>query len=228
MVISLARVLRIAATALMTAGVVVLVEVGLTLVWQEPLSSLAASIAQGQASDELEELESSSSGLAERARRLNQRRGLDAAAAARLADRFSRRLRDGQAIGRLTIPSIDQDPVMIEGTSTDDLRKGPGHYPETPLPGQRGTVAVAGHRTTYLAPFRDIDELGKGDRAVIEMPYGRFTYGFEKRRIVSPEQTEVVRSVGHDRLVLTACHPLYSASQRIVVFMRLLEIRAPQ
>jgi sortase A len=226
-VLSPARIVRIAATALITAGVVVLVEAGVTLAWQEPLSSLAATIAQGQASDELEKLESSSNGLAERARRLEDRRGLDAAAAARLAERFRLRLREGHAIGRLKIPSIDQDSVMIEGTSTDDLRKGPGHYPETSLPGQRGTVAVAGHRTTYLAPFHDIDELGKGDRAMIEMPYGLFTYEFEKRRIVNPSQTGVVRPVGHDRLVLTACHPLYSASQRIVVFMRLLAIRAP-
>ncbi len=94
------------------------------------------------------------------------------------------------------------------------------------MPGQRGTVAIAGHRTTYGAPFRKVDKLERGDRVILDMTYGRFTYKVEKTRIVKPEQTEVERRVGHDRLILTACHPLYSAAQRIVVFAR-LEGRGP-
>jgi len=88
------------------------------------------------------------------------------------------------------------------------------------MPGKGGTVGVAGHRTTYLAPFRKIDKLVRGDRIVLEMPYGEFGYRVEKTRIVSPTATEVKRRVGYERLVLTACHPLYSAAQRIVVFAR--------
>jgi sortase A len=90
------------------------------------------------------------------------------------------------------------------------------------MPGLRGTVGVAGHRTTYGAPFRHLDALDDGDHVVVEMPYGRFTYEVESQRIVKPSATWVVKRVGHDRLVLTACHPLYSAAERIVVFARLV------
>ena len=110
---------------------------------------------------------------------------------------------------------------MVEGTATEDLRKGPGHYDNTPLPGERGTVAIAGHRTTYGAPFRTIDQLDRGDQITAEMPYGTFTYRVEKTRIVEPTEVSVYRKVGYDRLILSACHPLYSAAQRIVVFARL-------
>ena len=111
--------------------------------------------------------------------------------------------------------------MIVEGTGTGDLKRGPGHYPATPLPGAPGTVGIAGHRTTYGAPFRTIDKLDPGDRIVAEMPYGTFTYRVERTRIVPPTATEVVRRVKYDRLVLTACHPLYSAAQRIVVFAKL-------
>ena len=116
---------------------------------------------------------------------------------------------------------------MVEGVDPASLRKGPGHYPDTAMPGERGTVAVAGHRTTYLAPFRHIDELDRGDRVVISMPYGRFVYRVERTRIVDPTALWVLRRVGYDRLVLTACHPLYSAARRIVVFARFERRRPP-
>ena len=117
----------------------------------------------------------------------------------------------------------------MQGTGTADLRRGPGHYPDTPLPGQRGTVAIAGHRTTYGAPFHDVDDLRRGDAIVLSMPYGRFTYRVQRTRIVEPTATEVTDPVGYDRLVLSACHPLYSAAQRIIVFARLekSEARGP-
>jgi sortase A len=110
--------------------------------------------------------------------------------------------------------------VVVEGTTTDVLPKGPGHYPETPLPGAPGTVAFAGHRTTYGAPFRHVDELKAGDRIDLEMPYAKVTYAVEKLRIVKPTDTYVTARRNYNRLVLTACHPLYSAAQRIVVFAR--------
>src|SRR3954467_8219831 len=111
---------------------------------------------------------------------------------------------------------------MVQGTDTASLRKGPGHYPETAFPGEGRTVAVAGHRTTYLAPFRTVNKLGKGDRILMKMPYGSFTYEVERTRIVPATALWVVKDMGYDRLVLSACHPLYSASPRIVVFARLV------
>jgi sortase A len=113
--------------------------------------------------------------------------------------------------------------VLVAGDSEGDLRKGPGVYPATVLPGEGGTTAVAGHRTTYLAPFRDINKLHAGDRIEMEMPYGTFVYAVSGQRIVDPGDVGVVRGNGQSRLVLTACHPLYSAAQRIVVFARLIK-----
>ena len=129
-------------------------------------------------------------------------------------------------MGRIELPTLDRDYAVAEGTETGTLRKGPGHYPETPLPGQGGTVAIAGHRTTYGAPFRTIDQLDKGDFIVLDMPYAVLTYEVEKTQIVKPTALEVIRRVSYDRLVLSACHPLYSAAKRIIVFARLVGAQA--
>jgi sortase A len=85
-------------------------------------------------------------------------------------------------------------------------------------------VAIAGHRTTYLAPFRDIDEIRDGDEIRVEMPYAAFTYTVEKHEVVDPGDVGIIKSVGYPRLVLTACHPLYSAAQRWAVFAKLTRI----
>jgi sortase A len=116
-------------------------------------------------------------------------------------------------------PTLDRHYVLVNGDDSGDLRKGPGLYEKTPFPGQGGTTAIAGHRTTYLAPFRHINDLHPGDRIRIEMPYGTYTYAVTGQRIVRPEDVDVVNRPGPG-LVLTACHPVYSAKQRIVVFAR--------
>jgi sortase A len=131
----------------------------------------------------------------------------------------------GDAIGKILIPSIGVSEYVVEGTDADNLRKGPGHYPDTPLPGQKGTSAIAGHRTTYGAPFRKLNELERHDRIILEMPYGTFVYRVDKTQVVDDSALWVTRPVGHPQLVLTACHPLYSAAQRIVAFARLTERR---
>ena len=141
-----------------------------------------------------------------------------------LAGLFADRVHQGEAIARLRIPSIDLDVVAVEGTDTASLQKGPGHYPETSFPGQGATVAIAGHRTTYLAPFRHLDELKRGDEIEIEMPYANFAYRVQKTRVVDDSAVEIIHDVGYERLVLTACHPLYSAAQRIAAFARLTEV----
>ena len=111
--------------------------------------------------------------------------------------------------------------VFVAGTGENSLKRGPGHYANNVLPGQRGTVAIAGHRTTYEAPFRRLDKLRRGDRITLTMPYGLFTYTVEGSRVVSPGHTTVLRHVRHDRLVLTTCTPMFSATQRLVVTGRL-------
>jgi sortase A len=134
----------------------------------------------------------------------------------------------GDPIGRIEIPDIGVDFVYVQGVELKDLRDGPGHFPQTPMPGQAGNAALAGHRTTYAAPFNRLDELGPGAEITIETLQGTFTYrvdaqpapeGEEPRGwfTVSPSQVEILEQDGTNRLTLVACHPKYSASQRIVV-----------
>jgi sortase A len=216
------RVARILSVALITAGAVVLADVAITLAWKEPVSSLYGSIQQGNLSDELEGLEDEFPSDAD-LRAVERAEGI-AGEARVLADRFGDRVEMGEAIGRIRVPAVDADYVLVEGTDTGTLQRGPGHYPDTRLPGQGGTAGVAGHRTTYLAPFRHIDEIAEGDAVILEMPYATFTYEVEGSRVVEPAQVGIVRNVGYERVVLTACHPLYSAAKRIAVFARLERI----
>ena len=225
------RALRILSTALITAGVVVLVDAGLMLVWKEPMSTVYGSIQQGAAEDELAELERTFrfrvAELDSESRARADTGGADGGRAARgvgsLARVLEREVGTGEGIGRIEIARIDLDAVIVEGTDTGTLRKGPGRYPDTAFPGQGRTVGIAGHRTTYLAPFRNIDEIEDGDEIVLEMPYATFTYEVQKHEIVDPSQVAIVRDVGYERLVLTACHPLYSAAQRYAVFAKRIE-----
>lgn len=218
----MSRVLRICSTMLITAGIVVLADAGLTLVWQEPLSAAYGALKQGQAEDQLNQLESQYPTPADLAA-IAEVRG-NAAKARVLADRFEPHLQDGHAIGRIQIDRIGLNMVVVQGTDTASLEKGPGHYRATPIPGQPGTVAIAGHRTTYLAPFRHIDQIHDGDEVRIEMPYAAFTYTVEKHDIVDPGDVGIIKPVGYDRLVLTACHPPYSAAHRYAVFAKLTRI----
>jgi sortase A len=217
------RALRTLSTLLIVAGALLLADAAATLLWQEPLSALYGRIQQGKLEDRLSALEKAPLAAVDRRalRRLDASRRLAFAARS-----LARRSDDGDPVGRIRMPSIGVEEVFVEGTGTGDLRRGPGHYPATPLPGQRGTVAIAGHRTTYGAPFHDVDDLRRGDRIELDMPYGRFTYRVERTRIVAPTATEVTDPVGYERLVLSACHPLYSAAQRIVVFARLEKAQA--
>jgi sortase A len=214
------RTLHILSVALITAGIVIAADIALTLVWKEPMSTVYGSIKQGEAEDSLAELEQEFPSPAD-LRAVRDRDVSDRVEG--LADLFAEQVQTGQGIGRIEIPSIDLDIVVVQGTDTASLQKGPGHYPETAFPGQGKTIGIAGHRTTYLAPFNDINEIADGDEITLEMPYGTFTYVVEKHEIVDPEQTEIVDDVGYERLVLTACHPLYSAAQRWAVFAKLEE-----
>jgi sortase A len=213
------RALRALSSILIVAGVLLLVDAATTLLWQEPVSAVYTRLQQGRLGDRLTELEQAP--LAAVERRALERIEDPARRLAFRARALDRRLEPGDPVGRLRIPDAGVSEVVVQGTGAGDLRTGPGHYPETPLPGERGTVAIAGHRTTYGAPFRRLDQLDEGDRIELAMPYGRFTYRVERTRIVPPTATWVTDRVDHDRLVLTACHPLYSAAQRIVVFARL-------
>jgi sortase A len=213
------RLLRDTSLVLITSGLLLLADAGVTLLWQEPLTAVIALIQRSQIDNRF---------LSYRGAPLSQldRQALAALRTVRervafLARQERQAVKNGDAIGTLDISRMGAHYTVVQGTDEASLQKGPGHYPQTAFPGMGQTVAIAGHRTTYLAPFRHLDVLKPGDRIVLTMRYARVTYTVQFRRIVDPTAWWVTRNVGYERLVLSACNPLYSAAQRIVVFARL-------
>ena len=129
---------------------------------------------------------------------------------------------EGEPIGDIRIPVIGINQVVVEGINTPDLRKGPGHYIGTPLPGQSGNAAIAGHRTTYGHPFYNLDAVKVGDPIVLTTLQGIFVYDATKSFVVSPSDTDVIRNMFADMLTLTTCNPRFSASTRLVVQAKLV------
>ncbi len=135
------------------------------------------------------------------------------------ADDFERSVggQTGKPIGQILIPAIGMDVIMVEGTGKGDLREGPGHWPETPFPGQGGNFVVSGHRTTYGAPFLKLNKVEVGDEIDLVLPYAVARYTVTRVIIVYPDEVDEVAQLGREQVSLAACHPLYSAKQRIVV-----------
>jgi sortase A len=201
-------------------GVLVLADAVVSLVWQEPISALYAKARQDHLRGALRAEERAAPTALER--RTLIKLPDQASRISFLASELQHRARQGSAVGRIRIPSIGVDFVVVKGTSTADLRSGPGIFGETRFPGIAGTTAIAGHRTTYLAPFRHIDRLHAGNRILLRMPYARFTYTVTGKRVVAPTNVRAaVAQVGYSRLVLSACTPLFSAAKRLLVFARL-------
>jgi sortase A len=222
--------------ALITAGILVLADVGITLAYKEPLSSIYSSIKQGEKENQLKSLESDFLTRSD-VKRIQQAEGTKdpkarkqaiSANVAQLAQRLVDESKPGDALGRIEAPGMDGlNMVFVQGTDESSLELGPGHYPETAMPGQGKTVAIAGHRTTYLAPFRHIDSLKPKDKITLKMPYGTFIYSVQKSEIVDPSDVGIIHDTGYERLVLSACNPLYSASQRYIIFARLVHTEPP-
>jgi sortase A len=205
---------------LILAGVLALADATVTLLWQEPLSALYARIEQDRLSGALRQVERAQPTPVERRQLATlpaQRQRI-----AFLASDLQHHAAYGSPVGSIHIPSAGIDFVIVKGTGTSELQKGPGVFPETRFPGIPGTTAIAGHRTTYLAPFRHIDSLRRGARILLNMPYAHFTYTVTGHRVVSPSDVgAAINPVGYSRLVLSACTPLFSAAQRLLVFARL-------
>jgi sortase A len=217
---SRSRWLRAVAVGLIAGGILLLADATVTLVWQEPISALYATLRQGSLSSALRREES------ERPTRAEQQAltklSAQQARIAYLASTLQQHAGRGSPVARIRIPRIAASFVVVNGTSESALRSGPGIYPSTAFPGGGDTTAIAGHRTTYLAPFRHIDALRPGDKIKLEMPYADFTYSVTGSRVVAPTDFQAaVANVGYPRLVLSACTPLFSAAKRILVFARL-------
>jgi sortase A len=221
---------RALGTVLVVAGLLVLADVAVTLAWQEPLSALRAGRAQHRLAAELARAEAAERASAAAARAAApgsvaaERSALPAARLAAAARAFARSRHEGDAVAELRIGRIGLRAIVVRGTAPADLREGPGLLDGAPLPGEHGTTVIAGHRTTYGAPFRRLDALRRDDSITVRLPYGSFRYAVEGTRVVDPGDLSVLRRVRHDRLVLSACHPLFSAARRIVVFARLVGI----
>ncbi len=213
------RLIRDFSYVLIISGALLLADAAVTLVWQEPLTAVVALIKRDGVDKRflsyqrapLSRLEQNALGS------LSSQR----VRIAYLARQERAAVKTGEATGILQMPKVGATYTVVQGTDDSSLQKGPGHYPQTAFPGVGQTVAIAGHRTTYLAPFRNINQLNRGDTVVLTMRYARFTYTVQYHQVVQPNAWWITHNLGYERLVLSACNPLYSASQRIVVFARL-------
>jgi sortase A len=215
-------VVRDVSSVLMISGLLLVVDAAVTLIWQEPVTAVIALIQRSQIDKRYLSFQSAPLSPVEQHAIVTLPKPQDRIAY--LARREQHQVGTGDAIGHISIPKIGAGYTVVQGTDEASLEKGPGHYPGTAFPGLGQTVAIAGHRTTYLAPFRHLDALKPGDRIVLKMPYAVFTYAVQYRRIVVPTALWVTHNVGYERLVLSACNPLYSAAQRIIIFARLKSV----
>jgi sortase A len=212
--------MRILGTLLAVAGVLTLAWALLVWQWMDPLTALYTKWRQNQLAGQYEQraeafhpLTPKSDSLAAESRTI----ALD-------AKRYRKEVGRGDAIGRIKIPRLGLDMVLVNGTDDDTLKRGPGRYLGSFMPGENELVYVAGHRTTYLAPFSHIDQLRKGDRVTIQVPYATFTYRISGSRIVAANDVSVLRSPRHERLILQACHPRFFASHRYLQYGQLMRV----
>lgn len=214
------RATRWLAALMVVAGVLLIADVVLTLVWKEPVGALKNRLYQTDREAELQALLSAPIKAGKAAAR-----PLEVQESARRARNGAE---PGRVVGQLVVPRISLRKPLLYGTGEATLADGPAIYTGSPFPGEPGTVAIAGHRTTHGADFRHIDRIKRGDRITVRMSYATLRYKVSGTRIVSPRDVWVLRARKHakERLVLSACHPLFSADQRYVVFAD-LQAEAP-
>jgi sortase A len=221
----MARAARITGTVMIIVGLCSVAWVLLVWQWQDPFtavytkyqqhklaSSFAHKFADYRTPDVARQTSRGTPAKSSRAR---------IAAAAR-AYRLS--LHEGAPVGRLVVPRLGLKSIVVNGTAHDDLTKGPGRELHTFVPGENELVYVAGHRTTYLAPFAKIDKLRPGDPVTFVLPYGTFHYEITGHRIVDASDLAVLRSHHREQLVLQACHPRFFATHRYLAYARLVRV----
>jgi sortase A len=213
------RPLRILGTVLIVAGSLTLVWALVVWQWQDPFTALYTKWKQHQLASQYEKRVQTFAGTVSGTSLAAERSSIAREAKAYRAD--SKR---GQAIGRLRVPRMGLNMVLVNGTDHDTLKKGPGRDLRTFMPGEDRLVYIAGHRTTYLAPFSHIDRMKRGDPVTIEVPYGTFIYRVTHHRIVEATDLSVLRSPRYDVVELQACHPRFFASHRYIVYARLARV----
>jgi sortase A len=211
--------LRIAGTLMVAAGVLVLAWAVVVWRWQDPFTALYTHHQQQELAASLDRLFADYRPAAGSATLAAERRALHGEATA-----FRKESHRGQAIGRIIIGRIGLDMVLVNGTDHDSLTKGPGRDLRSFMPGENRLVYVAGHRTTYLAPFSHIEAIRVGDVIRLEMPYGTFVYRAVGHRVVTATDMSVLRSPKHELLELQACHPRFFATHRYIVAAKLVRV----
>lgn len=223
------RRLRWLGTLLVVAGAGMLVWSLVVWRWQDPFTYMLAEREQRALVSRYETRVSAFQRPAALARTVARPRSLASlraglVAAARI---YRRSAKEGAAIALIRVPRMGSDHVVVEGTQTDTLKKGPGRHRSTFMPGERELTYIAGHRTTYGAPFSDIDRLQRGDSVTVELPYATFEYAVTTRRIVAANYLKALESRGREELALQACWPRFFATQRIIVYARPVRITLP-
>ncbi|MEO6866762.1 MAG: class E sortase [Gaiellales bacterium] len=230
---------RVVGTGLLSTGIGLLVFVAITVVWGDPFTRLSEQAEQKQLFAEFETVAPDPETLANAS--------LDAELTRLQAVASKRSVKLGSPAGQISIPAIKVTKIFVHGARDDtpDLSKGPGLYQNTPFPGTGAPLAIAGHRTTHGAPFLDLDRLDLGDRILLTVPYGKFTYTVTRTAIVGTRAWSILQYGAAERasrsrsnfratrncgatcehLVLTACHPKWSSDERIAVFARLTKVQ---
>jgi len=214
------RPLRILGTVMVAAGALMLVWAFLVWQWQDPFTALYTTWKQHQLTSQYDKRAAafqphdvSHTSLAAERRTI-----------ARDAKRYRHQSGRGEAIGRIRVPRMGVNMILVNGTDHETLKKGPGRDLRTFMPGENRLVYIAGHRTTYLAPFSHIDKLRVGDKVTITVPYGAFVYSVTGHRIVPADDLSVLRSPRHEQLELQACHPRFFATHRYIAYARLVRV----
>jgi sortase A len=213
------RALRILGTLLAAAGALMLIWAFVVWQWQDPFTALYTKWKQHELTSQYSKLSRSFEGSISSTSLAAER-----ASIAKAGRRYRLASGRGQALGRIRIPRMGVNMIFVNGTDHETLKKGPGRDLRTFMPGENRLVYIAGHRTTYLAPFSHIDSLRPGDRVVLEVPYGTFIYSVTRHRIVVATNLSVLRSPQHELLELQACHPRFFASHRYIAYATLIRV----
>jgi len=213
------RFIRLFGTLCLAAGVLTLVWVVVVWRWQDPFTAIYTHFEQERLAHT----------YAERSRAFHApdaggRLAADKQELKADAEAYAKTLKRGDPVGRLKIPRIGLNMIVVQGTDESSLKKGPGHYIPSGLPGEGQLIYVAGHRTTYLAPFSLINEIRVGDLIRFEVPYGTFSYRVTRHYVVADTDLAVLRNGGSEILRLQACHPRFFATHRYIVDAKLVSV----
>jgi sortase A len=211
----MSRALRVAGTVLAAAGLLAAAWALTVWQWQDPFTALYTAHQQESLETEYVREEARYAAPVSRGNPRDQLRGIR-----RTAERYRGQLKRGDAVGRITVPRLGLEAIVVEGTDSATLTKGPGRYTKSYVPGEGELIYIAGHRTTYGAPLAHIDRLRKGDRVTLAVPYGTFVYRVTGRAIVPADDIARLESAGREEVALQACHPRFFASQRYIVYAK--------